>query len=130
MLRGVDLLLKSFASAKAMRYLCAMPENTLLIFCTCPDLESAERISGELIDTGLAACIHISAEVTSVYKWQDKRESAQERVLQIKTSESAYDELQQRILSLHPYELPEIIAVPVVRGLPGYIQWINQCTKQ
>ncbi|MCG8426418.1 MAG: divalent-cation tolerance protein CutA [Chromatiales bacterium] len=107
-----------------------MPEKTLLIFTTCPDLESAERIAGHLVDEGLAACIQITAPVTSVYIWQGQRESAEERVLQIKTGESVYKKLEQRILSLHPYELPEIIAVGVEQGLPGYLEWVHRCTKQ
>lgn len=107
-----------------------MPENTLVVYCTCPDLECAERIAGTLIDEQLAACIQISQPVISIYKWQGKRESAEERVLQIKTREGLYSTLEQRILSLHPYELPEILAVPVLHGLTGYLDWVEQCTKQ
>jgi periplasmic divalent cation tolerance protein len=107
-----------------------MPADTLMIFCTCPDLESADRIAGHLVDRELAACVNITGPVTSVYKWQGKRENAEERLLLIKTTRQRYAEAEKAILSLHPYELPEIIAVPIDQGLPGYLLWIDQCTKQ
>ena len=112
-----------------IRYLCAMPTSARLIFCTCPDKETGERIANSLVDQGLAACINITPPITSIYTWQGQRESAQEVLLLIKTSQDRYAELEQAIRSLHPYELPEIIAVPVEQGLAGYLEWISQCTK-
>jgi len=119
-----------FATIKPIRYLCAMPTSALLIFCTCPNKDTGERIANSLIDQGLAACINITPPITSIYTWQGQRESAQEVLLLIKTSQDRYTELEQAIRSLHPYELPEIIAVPVEQGLAGYLEWINQCTTK
>lgn len=105
-----------------------MPANTLLIFCSCPDQKEAERIAGHLVDERLAACVSISAPMTSIYTWQGTQERAEEIVLMIKSTQQRYSELEKRIVTLHPYELPEIIAVPVEQGLPGYLNWVNQCT--
>jgi periplasmic divalent cation tolerance protein len=107
-----------------------MKGNTLLIFCTCPDLENAEQIAGHLVDNGLAACVNITAPVSSTYLWRNKRETSEEILLLIKSSRHRYPALEHAIVSLHPYELPEIIAVPVEQGLPGYLQWVDQCTTK
>ena len=105
-----------------------MSRETLLILCNCPDRETALRIAGHLVENGLAACVNLLPEVTSLYRWQGTLETAQETTLLIKSTRSRYDELEQAVSSLHPYELPEIIAVPVERGLPGYLKWVEECT--
>lgn len=107
-----------------------MPVDKLLIYCTCPDRASADRIAGHLVTKRLAACVSIVASVTSIYRWQDKLETTEEQLLLIKTSPARYTELEQAILSVHPYELPEIIAVPIKRGLPAYLHWIDECIEQ
>ena len=107
-----------------------MTANTLLIYCTCPDREQAERIANHLVDEGLAACVNITTPVTSTYLWQNRRETSEETLLLIKSGRRCYPALEQAIVSLHPYELPEIIAVPVEQGLPGYLQWVDQCTTK
>ncbi len=104
-----------------------MPDPILLVFCSCPDRETAERIATTLVERRLAACVNIGAESTSIYRWEGKLERASEQMLSIKSSAAAYPALEQAILALHPYELPEIVAVPVERGLPGYLHWIEQC---
>ena len=119
-----------FAPAKTFLYLSPMPAEILLIFCTCPDRASAEQIANQLIDEGLAACVNITAPVTSVYRWQGKRETAEEHLLLIKTAKQRYPELERAITAHHPYELPEIVAVPVAQGLQGYLHWVEQCTEQ
>ncbi len=103
--------------------------DVLLVLSTCPDKDCAEKIARSLVDQGLAACVNISPQVTSVYTWQGKTESAEEVLLLIKTSARRYAQLQQVLRSLHPYELPEIIAVPVTQGLPEYLNWVDQCTN-
>ena len=103
--------------------------DVLLVLSTCPDRDCAEEIARNLVDQGLAACVNISPQVTSVYTWQGKTESAEEVLLLIKTSARRYAQLQQVLSSLHPYELPEIIAVPVTQGLPEYLNWVDQCTN-
>ncbi len=107
-----------------------MPVDKLLIYCTCPDQTSADRIAGLLVEQKLAACVSIMPAVKSVYTWQGKLETSEECLLMIKTTRARYPDLEQRILSLHPYELPEIIAVPIQQGLPAYLHWIDECTQQ
>jgi periplasmic divalent cation tolerance protein len=107
-----------------------MTTEMLLTYCNCPDRECAERIANHLLDQRLAACISITSPATSIYQWQGKREAAEEIMLLIKSSSAAYDAMEQAILNLHPYELPEIVAVSVERGLPGYLQWVEQCTTE
>jgi periplasmic divalent cation tolerance protein len=107
-----------------------MDSKLLIVLCSCPDQECAERIANHLVENRLAACVNISSQVKSVYRWQGEIETAEEYVLSIKTSASSYDELELAILSLHPYELPEIVAIPVVTGLQNYLGWINQCTTK
>lgn len=107
-----------------------MDSKTLIVLCSCPDQESAERIANYLVESRLAACVNISSQVKSVYRWQGAIETADEYILSIKTTVASYDELELAILSVHPYELPEIVAVPLVMGLQNYLGWINQCTKK
>ncbi len=106
-----------------------MDSKALIILCTCPDQESAERIASHLVENRLAACVNISSPIKSVYRWQGEIEAADEVMLFIKTSTSSYDELEQAILSLHPYELPEVVALPVDKGQQNYLGWIIQCTS-
>ncbi len=106
-----------------------MDSKALIILCACPDQESAERIAYHLVENRLAACVNISSPIKSVYRWQGEIEAADEVMLFIKTSASSYDELEQAILSLHPYELPEVVALPVDKGQQNYLGWIIQCTS-
>ena len=98
-----------------------------IIFCTCPDLETASGLAHTLIKDKSAACVNILPGLTSIYPWQNKIEIAQEHLLIIKTRADQYQTVETLINTLHPYELPEIIAVPVERGLPDYLQWIDSC---
>ncbi len=98
-----------------------------IIFCTCPDRESAEKIARRLVETNAAACVNILPALTSVYQWRGTIETEQELLLLIKTRDDRYPEIEQQIKSLHPYELPEIIAVSIARGLPDYLKWIDSC---
>ncbi|MES9858681.1 MAG: divalent-cation tolerance protein CutA [Sedimenticola sp.] len=107
-----------------------MTTEALLVYCTCPDRETATMIAEHLVDEKLAACVTISVPVTSIYRWQGAREMAEELQLLIKTTRLRYSELEQRVKALHPYELPEIIAVTVKHALPDYLDWINQCTEE
>ena len=105
-----------------------MSTDTLIVLCTCPERESALRIAEQLVDLRLAACVNLVPGITSVYHWEGRRESAEEVLLVIKTRDERLPELQQAVLERHPYELPELIAVPVARGLPAYLNWVAQCT--
>ena len=107
----------------------ALAEKYLMIMTTCPDLESAERIAGELVGKQLAACVQIVPGVKSVFRWQGEVDSAAEYLVLIKTTAAQYTAVENSINSLHSYELPEIIAVPVADGLHDYLSWIDDNTK-
>ena len=104
-------------------------EDILLVLTNMPDRNSAQCVAQALIENHAAACVNILAECTSVYRWQGKIETANEVPLLIKTTRAAYPRLEETIRAHHTYELPEIIAVPVEAGLPGYLQWVAQETK-
>ncbi len=99
--------------------------SALIVITNAPDRDVALKIARALIERKLAACVNILAECTSVYRWQGKLETATEVPLLIKTRAAIYPELEAAIRSLHPYELPEIVAVPIERGLPDYLEWVN-----
>jgi periplasmic divalent cation tolerance protein len=103
-----------------------MSNQRLIVLCTVPDHESATALAEAVVGEGLAACVNILPGVTSVYRWQGKVESGDELLLLIKTSEQTYAALEDRIAGLHPYELPEIIAVPIEAGLHDYLNWIDE----
>ena len=98
-----------------------------LLLSTCPDQKTAEAIATILVEEKLAACINILPGITSIYTWQDQLETAREHLLLIKTRSDHYREIVDCIRANHPYELPEIIAVPVDQGMPEYLQWIDSC---
>ncbi|MBM3336933.1 MAG: divalent-cation tolerance protein CutA [Betaproteobacteria bacterium] len=99
-------------------------EQVIIVMTHLPDAATAEALADTLVDTRLAACTSFTPGVQSVYRWQGKIERASEGTLTIKTTQRHYAALQAAILAAHPYELPEIIAFPVVAGLPSYLQWI------
>ena len=101
-----------------------MPVSALICFCTCPDADCAERIAAALVAERLAACVNLLPGLRSVYRWQGKVEAAAEVLLLVKTSAEAYPALQERLRQMHPYELPELLAVEAASGLPEYLQWL------
>ncbi|NCN88967.1 MAG: divalent-cation tolerance protein CutA [Gallionella sp.] len=103
--------------------------EVLLVFTTLPDRASGERIAGALVTERVAACVNLMAAATSFYHWQGKLERTGEIPLLIKTTRSAYPQLEQRLRELHPYDLPEIIALPVAAGLPDYLSWVRRETN-
>ena len=107
-----------------------MRKTPLIVLCTVPDRETAEEIANILIADNLAACVNIVPGVTSVYRWENRIEQAEELILVIKTGNRAYKPLQDKINDLHPYELPEIIAVSVQDGLPAYLDWLTQSLER
>jgi periplasmic divalent cation tolerance protein len=98
--------------------------EAVVVFCTCGDSGEAQRIARDLVEARLAACVNILPSIQSVYRWRGEVETAQEVLLFIKTLAARFPELQQRIIHLHSYETPEIIAVPVSAGLDKYLGWI------
>ncbi len=103
--------------------------QTLLIFTNLPDAASAQTLATMLVAERLAACVNVLAPCRSVYRWQGAIESAQEVPLLIKTTTARYAELEAAIRTAHPYELPEIIAVPIAHGLPDYLNWVVTETR-
>lgn len=103
--------------------------DVLLVLTNLPDHEAAAKLARALIEEKLAACVNILAACTSVYRWNGVVENADEIPVLIKTTCERYAALQDAICRLHPYELPEIIAVPLAHGLPGYLQWVADETR-
>jgi periplasmic divalent cation tolerance protein len=101
----------------------------LIVYCTCPDAGVAARIATSLVERRLAACVNILPAVTSVYRWQDAVEQGSEVLLLIKSEAERYPALQAAIVALHPYELPEILAVETAAGLPAYLDWVRDSTS-
>ena len=102
----------------------------LLVLANVPDQELAEKIATALVEQGLAACVNILAPVSSVYRWQGKMQRESEIPVLIKTTQARYQELERTILQLHPYDVPEIIALPLTAGLPAYLAWMQDETAR
>ena len=98
--------------------------EAILILTSFPEEKEALRLAKQLIDQHTAACVHIGSPLTSIYHWKGKTETVAEVPVVIKTLSAHYTEIEQTIKAMHPYELPEIIAVPIIKGLPAYLQWI------
>ena len=101
-----------------------------IVLCTVPDQETAERIAANLVTEQLAACVTIVPGVTSIYRWKGSIEKDKELLLIIKTHSTVFDTLQDCIKQQHPYELPEVLAVPIKDGLPAYLDWITASLAQ
>lgn len=102
--------------------------EAILVLTNMPDQTSANSLAASLVNARLAACVNILTPCTSVYRWQGKVETANEIPLMIKTCRTQYAALQQAIVQQHPYELPEILCVPISTGLPAYLAWLNEET--
>ena len=102
--------------------------TVLLCLCTAPDAKTARTLAETLVAERLAACVSLLPGVHSVYRWQDEVEQADEIQLLIKTTRTCLPALQARIVALHPYELPEVIAVEAAGGLPAYLDWVASQT--
>jgi periplasmic divalent cation tolerance protein len=100
--------------------------DAVVIFCTCRDKDEARRIARDLVEARFAACVNIVPSVESIYRWQGDVEAAEEALLVIKTVRERLPGLQERILHLHSYDTPEIIALPVAEGLEKYLAWLRE----
>ena len=100
-----------------------MPQP-LLVITTLPDLESAERLAAELVEAGLAACVNIGAEVTSVYRWEDRINADREVVLIAKTTEGRVAALTEAVCRLHSYDCPCVVSLPATGGNPAFLEWV------
>ena len=105
-----------------------MDSQPLVVYCTCPDQATAEHIAETLVDERLAACVNLVSGLTSIYRWQGQIQRDAEWLLIIKTRRTVYSLLEARLCELHPYEIPEIIALPIQTGLADYLDWIVDST--
>lgn len=105
-------------------------DNVILVLCNVPDEATGQVIASAVVEQGLAACVNLLPVVQSVYRWQGKIERAMETSLLIKSSAGRYAELEQAIRARHPYEVPEILCLPVQAGLPAYLQWVLDETRK
>ncbi|HPU81610.1 divalent-cation tolerance protein CutA [Accumulibacter sp.] len=103
--------------------------TTLLVLTNLPDRPAAEDLARALVEARLAACVNILPACHSIYRWQGVLETADEVPLWIKTTSERYPALQAAIRNRHPYALPEVIALPVVQGLPDYLAWVARETR-
>jgi len=99
------------------------------LFTTTEKKEDAEIISREVAEKRLAACVQIMGPITSTYWWKEKVEKTEEWLCIMKTKRDLYEDLEEAILSIHPYEVPEIVAVPIVAGSQSYLEWLEQEVK-
>ena len=100
--------------------------DLIVVFCTFPDIEVARTIAIKLVEEQLAACVNLSSGTESIYRWQGKVESANEVLGMIKTTRPVYEALESRLKELHPYEVPEILALPAERALAAYAKWVSE----
>ena len=103
-----------------------MTEKILLALSTFPDAETARRISNQLVTEKVAACANILPGVESIYRWKERIEIANETLVFFKLSEDRQAAFQEKLRSLHPYEVPELVFVPVASGLPDYLRWVAE----
>lgn len=103
-----------------------MAEKGLLALSTFPDQETARDIASELVTNKFAACANILPGIESIYRWKEKIESGNETLVLFKLSEGSQSAFQEQLRSLHPYEVPEIIFVPISSGLPEYLHWVTE----
>jgi periplasmic divalent cation tolerance protein len=101
----------------------------ILALTNVPDMETARAVGRQLVERRLAACVNCLPQVNSIYRWQNVVEEASEITLLIKTTRERYPEMEAMIKEMHPYELPEILALAINEGLPAYLKWIEQETQ-
>jgi periplasmic divalent cation tolerance protein len=103
----------------------AEPAEPIVVLTTCPDQATAASIARDLVESGLAACVNRVGPVHSTFRWQGAIQDEPEVLLVIKTVIPRYSELEMRLKTLHPYEVPEIIALPIVAGAANYLGWLR-----
>jgi periplasmic divalent cation tolerance protein len=101
----------------------------VVVFVTAGSLEQGQAIARALVEERVAACVNIVSPIQSVYRWQDQVHDDQEVLLIAKTAAAMFDQLATRVRQLHSYEVPEIIALPIVAGAEDYLQWIDEQTR-
>jgi periplasmic divalent cation tolerance protein len=105
-------------------------EEAIVVLTNLPDKQSAHMLARRLVELKLAACVNILPSVQSIYRWQGEIEEANEITIMIKTTQVRYAEVESTIKANHPYQVPEIIAMPIVQGLSAYLDWVTEETKK
>lgn len=103
-----------------------MPNEQLVVLSTFPDPETARRIARELVTDKFAACANLLSAIESIYRWQEKLEQTPEVLVLFKTTAERYPALEAKLKALHPYDVPEIVAVPIRAGFDGYLRWVGE----
>lgn len=98
----------------------------ILVLCTCPDNIVAKNLAQALVERKLAACVNIISAIQSIYRWEEEIHMDNEVLLLIKTTKEAWESLEQTLLELHPYDVPEIIAMPITAGTKDYLSWVGE----
>ena len=101
------------------------PGRALVVLVTTPSADTALELGRALVDERLAACVNVLPGVTSIFRWEGKRQEAAETLLLIKTGRERYPALERRVLELHPYSVPEVLALSVEAGAPAYVRWVH-----
>lgn len=105
------------------------PDEFMLVWSTCPDRGNAELLARHLVEQRLAACVTVLPQAASTYRWRAAVETADEFVLMIKTRRSRWVGLEAAVQALHPYEVPELVAVPLAEGSQPYLDWLEESTE-
>lgn len=103
-------------------------DAVLVCLCTCPDLDGARALGRTLVEERLVACAQLLPGIESIYRWDGRVDTATEVLLLLKTTQACFDRLQARLVALHPYDVPELFALPAVAGLPAYLHWVADST--
>lgn len=103
--------------------------EAIVVLVTCGSEEEATRIGNSLVEERLAACVNIISPIRSIYRWEGKIWDEREWMLMIKTQERRFEELEKKVKSLHSYSVPEVIALPIVKGSASYLKWLEETTK-
>jgi periplasmic divalent cation tolerance protein len=104
-------------------------KEILVLLCTCPDATTAERIARELVGASLVACVNVAPGLRSIYRWNGAVQVDEEVLMILKTPSDCLAAARERLVELHPYEVPEVIALPVADGHHPYLQWVVDSTR-
>jgi periplasmic divalent cation tolerance protein len=102
--------------------------DKIVVFCTCANTEEAAKIARLLVEKRLAACVNILPQIRSIYRWQGAIEDSTEVLLLVKSKRELFEQLRNEIAAAHSYEVPEVIALPIVDGAESYLQWMDRQT--